>query len=58
METRAVDKPKATRPTLFDGGWMEKFFNAPLDEFFNFGTGLSLHTKTAASFRVAVAIRR
>jgi len=37
METRAVDKPKTSWPTLFDSGWMEKFFNAPLDEFFNFG---------------------
>ena len=36
MENRAVDKPR-TWPTLFDGGLMEKFFNAPLDEFFGFG---------------------
>lgn len=37
METKAVDKPRTSWPTLFDSGWMEKFFNAPLDEFFNFG---------------------
>lgn len=37
METRAVDKPRTSWPTLFDSGWMEKFFNAPLDEFFSFG---------------------
>ena len=36
MENRAVDKPR-TWPTLFDGGLMEKFFNAPLDEFFGLG---------------------
>lgn len=37
MENKAVDKPRTSRPTFFDSGWMEKFFNAPLDEFFNFG---------------------
>ena len=37
MENKAVDKPRTSRPTLFDSGWMEKFFNAPLDEFFNLG---------------------
>jgi len=37
METKAVEKPRASWPTLFDGGWMEKFFNAPIDEFFNMG---------------------
>ncbi|HWN87922.1 MAG TPA: Hsp20/alpha crystallin family protein [Chitinophagaceae bacterium] len=36
MENKAVDKPR-TWPTLFDGGLMEKFFNAPLDEFFGLG---------------------
>jgi len=37
MENKAVDKPRTSWPTLFDSGWMEKFFNAPIDEFFNFG---------------------
>jgi len=37
MENKALDKPRTSWPTLFDSGWMEKFFNAPLDEFFNFG---------------------
>lgn len=37
METKALDKPRTSFPTFFDSGWMEKFFNAPLDEFFNFG---------------------
>ena len=37
MENKAVDKPRTTWPTIFDSGWMDKFFNAPLDEFFNFG---------------------
>lgn len=37
MENKALDKPKVFRPSLFDNNWMEKFFNAPLDEFFNLG---------------------
>ena len=37
MENKAVDKPRTSWPTLFDGGLMEKFFNAPLDEFFGLG---------------------
>jgi len=37
METKAVDRPQSSRPTLFDRGWMDKFFNSPLDEFFNMG---------------------
>lgn len=37
MENKVVDKPRASWPTLLDAGWMEKFFNAPLDEFFNMG---------------------
>jgi len=34
---KALDRPKTSWPVLFDNGWMEKFFNAPLDEYFNFG---------------------
>jgi hypothetical protein len=34
MENKAIEKPRTSWPTLFDGGLMEKFFNAPLDEFF------------------------
>lgn len=37
MENKVVDKPRTSWPALFDNGWMEKFFNAPLDEFFNLG---------------------
>ena len=41
MENRAVDKPR-TWPTLFDGGLMDKFFNAPLDEFFGLGKVMNI----------------
>ena len=37
MENKVVEKPRTSWPALFDNGWMEKFFNAPLDEFFNLG---------------------
>ncbi len=59
METRAVDKPKTSWPTLFDSGWMEKFFNAPLDEFFNFGKVMNVPavnvTETDKEFKLCVA---
>ena len=38
METKEVMRAKPGWPTLFDnGGWFEKFFNMPLDEYFNVG---------------------
>jgi HSP20 family protein len=37
MEKKELANPAISRPSLFDGGWMEKFFNAPLDEFFTMG---------------------
>jgi HSP20 family protein len=59
METKAVDRPKTSWPTLFDGGWMEKFFNAPLDEFFNLGKVMNVPavnvTETEKEFKLCVA---
>ncbi|MBI5856307.1 MAG: Hsp20/alpha crystallin family protein [Sphingobacteriales bacterium] len=59
METKAVDKPRTSWPTLFDSGWMEKFFNAPLDEFFNFGKVMNVPavnvTETEKDFRLSIA---
>lgn len=38
METKAVTKPKNGWPSIFDNaGWLDKFFNAPIDEYFNTG---------------------
>jgi len=37
MENKALEKRRTSWPAVIDGGWMEKFFNAPIDEFFNFG---------------------
>lgn len=57
---KAVDKPRNTWPTLFDSGWMEKFFNAPLDEFFNFGKAMNVPaaniTETDKEFKLTMAI--
>jgi HSP20 family protein len=59
METKAVDKPRTSWPTLFDSGWMEKFFNAPLDEFFNFGKVMNVPAvnveETDKEFKLTIA---
>lgn len=59
MENKAIDKPKISRPTVFDGGWMEKLFNAPLDEFFNFGKVMNVPAvnvvETDKNFFISVA---
>ena len=59
METKAVDKPRTSWPTLFDSGWMEKFFNAPIDEFFNLGKVMNVPavnvTETEKEFKLCVA---
>jgi HSP20 family protein len=59
MENKAVDKPRTSRPTLFDNGWMEKFVNAPLDEFFNFGKVMNVPavnvSETDLEFRLSIA---
>ena len=59
METKAVDRPRTTFPTFFDSGWMEKFFNAPLDEFFNFGKVMNVPAvnvmETDKEFKLTIA---
>lgn len=59
MENKAVDKPRTSWPTLFDSGWMEKFFNAPIDEFFNLGRVMNVPavnvSETDKEFRLMVA---
>src|SRR6266487_3196694 len=38
MENKAIDKPRtSTLPSIGDNKWVDRFFNSPLDEFFNFG---------------------
>ena len=59
MENKAIDRPRTTWPTLFDSGWMEKFFNAPLDEYFNFGKVMNVPavnvTETDNDFQLCIA---
>ena len=59
METKALEKPRTSWPSLFDNGWMEKFFNAPLDEFFNYGKIMNMPavnvSETNDSFKLSIA---
>ena len=59
METKAIDKPRISWPTVFDSGLMERFFNAPLDEFFNFGKVMNVPavnvTETEKEFKLNIA---
>ena len=59
MENKAVDRPRTSRPTLFDSGWMDKFFNAPLDEFFNLGKVINVPAvnvaETDKEFKLSIA---
>jgi len=59
MENKAVDKPRTSLPSFFENGWMDKFFNAPLDEFFNYGKVLNVPavnvTETEKDFKLCIA---
>lgn len=59
METKAIAKPRTTWPSLPDTGWMERFFNAPIDEFFNLGKIMNIPavnvSETERDFRLCVA---
>ncbi|HYC39767.1 MAG TPA: Hsp20/alpha crystallin family protein [Chitinophagaceae bacterium] len=37
MESKDVSRRESNRPSLFNQGWMDRFFNSPIDEFFNMG---------------------
>lgn len=59
MENKAVDKPRTSWPSVFESGWMDKFFNAPLDEFFNYGKVMNVPavnvSETEKDFRLSIA---
>lgn len=59
METKTFDKPRTYFPTLFDAGLMEKLFNTPVDEFFNFGKVMNIPavnvTETDKEFKLSIA---
>jgi HSP20 family protein len=59
MENKALEKREAKWPTLFDSGWMDKFFNSPVDEFFYGGRLMNVPavnvTETEKEFMLMVA---
>jgi HSP20 family protein len=59
METKAVDRQRTSWPTLFDRGWMDKFFNSPLDEFLNPGKVINVPavnvSETEKEFKLCIA---
>ena len=59
METKAVGKPQSSMPALFEKGWMDKFFNSPLDEFFNMGRVMNVPavnvSETEKEFKLCIA---
>lgn len=43
METKAVAKNKQAWPSLFNNsGWLDRVFNSPIDEYFNFSSVLNV----------------
>lgn len=59
MENKAVDKPRTSWPSFFESGLMDKFFNAPLDEFFNYGKVMNIPavnvSETDKNFQLSIA---
>ena len=59
METKALDKPKTSFPSFFESSWMDKFFNAPLDEFFSYNKIMNIPAvnvnETDKDFRLSIA---
>ena len=59
MENKAVDRPRTSRPSLFDRDWVEKFFNSPMDEYFNFGKMMNVPavnvSETDKEFKLSIA---
>ena len=60
MENKLVNKPRTSSwPTLFDRGWVEKFFNSPMDDYFNVGKMMNVPavnvSETEKEFRLSIA---
>lgn len=56
---KSVEKARTSWPSLFDGGWMDKFFNSPLGEFSNFGKVMNVPavnvSETEKDYRLCIA---
>ena len=59
MENKAVDKPRTSWPASFESGLMEKFFNAPIYEFFCLGKVMNVPAvnvnETDKEFKLTIA---
>jgi len=60
METKAVTKPKAEWPSLFNRkGWVDRFFDLPLDASFNFSRALNIPSinvkETEREYKLSIA---
>jgi HSP20 family protein len=60
METKVLAKENQVRPSLFEnGGWLDKFFNTPLDEYFNFSRVINVPavnvTESDAMYSLSIA---
>jgi HSP20 family protein len=57
---KALEKTRTTWPTLFDNTWFDKFFNAPVDELFNFSKVMNVPavniSETDSDFRICLAV--
>lgn len=57
---KALEKTRTTWPTLFDNTWFDKFFNAPVDELFNFSKVMNVPavniSETDTDFRICLAV--
>jgi HSP20 family protein len=44
METKALERPSSTRalPSILGDGWLDRFFNTPLDEYFSLSKVVSV----------------
>ena len=60
MENKAMTKQGSSWPALFDTGWMDKFFNAPIDGFFNLGKVMNVPavnvSETAKDYKLVMAV--
>ena len=59
MEKKELTKPTTSRASIFEPGWMDRVFNSPIDEFFNFGKIINMPAvnvcETENEYRICIA---
>jgi HSP20 family protein len=59
MENKAVDRPRTSWPSVLESGWMDKFFNTPLDDLFNYGKAINVPavniSETEKEYKLSIA---